>query len=312
MQKRFISYALLAASTASSAIVKDVRDSLARNDLAQADAQVEAYRKQSGVTPEMLEALSWLGRGALATKDYAKAESYAQKTYDLSLEQLRHRPLDQDRYLPIAVGAAIEVQANVMTAHGERSAAVAYLRTELKKYHATSIRARIQKNINLLSLEGKPAPAIAVNEFVGSKPSTLAALKGKPALLFFWAHWCGDCKSDVPVLSRIQTEYGDHLAIIGPTQRYGFVAQGQEAPPDAELKYIDEVRLKYYAPRIPGFQVPVNEETFKNYGASTTPTIVLVDAAGIVRLYRPGKMTYEELKPYLDKLVRVSAAAATD
>jgi thioredoxin-related protein len=41
--------------------------------------------------------------------------------------------------------------------------------------------------------------------------------------------------------------------------------------------------------------VPVSEETFRNYGASTTPTIVLADRAGIVRLYHPGKMTYEEL-----------------
>ena len=33
MQKRLISYALLAASTASSAVIRDVKDSLARNDL---------------------------------------------------------------------------------------------------------------------------------------------------------------------------------------------------------------------------------------------------------------------------------------
>jgi len=308
MQKRLISYALLAASTASSAIIKDVRDSIARNDLAGADAQVEAYRRQNGVTPEMLEALSWLGRGALDARDYAPAEKYAQQTYALCVEQLKHQPLDQERHLPIALGAAIEVQANVMAARGERSAAVDFLRYQLRTYHATSIRMRIQKNLNLLTLEGKPAPQIATKEYVGPKPLTLAALKGKPVLLFFWAHWCGDCKAEIPVLSRIEKEYGSHLAIIGPTQRYGFVAQGAEAPPDGELKYIDEVRQKYYAPRIPGFQVPVDEETFKNYGASTTPTIVLVDASGIVRLYRPGNMSYEELKPFLEKYGRVPVA----
>lgn len=311
MQKRLISYALLAASTASSAIIKDVRDSIAKNDLAQGDAQVEAYRKQNGVTPEMLEAMSWLARGAFNAKDYAKAQGYAKRTLDLTLEQLKHQPLDQERHLPIALGAAIEVSANTMAAKGERSAAVEYLRTQIKTYHATSIRTRLQKNLNLLTLEGKPAPAISTAEYVGAKPATLAALKGKPALLFFWAHWCGDCKSDIPVLARIQQEYGKRIAIVGPTQHYGYVAQGEEASPAAELKYIDEVRKKYYASRIADFQVPVSDETFKNYGASTTPTIVLLDSAGIVRLYRPGKMTFDELKPYLDKLLPAATKEST-
>lgn len=312
MQKRLISYALLAASTASSAIIRDVKDSLSRDDLAGADAQVQAYRKQNGVTPEMLEALSWLGRAALEDRDYARADKYAAETYKLCLERLKRQPLDEERHLPVALGAAIEVQANVMVAQGERSGAVDFLRRELRVYHATSIRMRIQKNLNLLTLEGKPAPQIAVREYVGPKPATLAAVKGKPVLLFFWAHWCGDCKAEVTALSQIAREYGHHLAIIGPTQRYGYVGQGEDAPPAVELKYIDEVRQKYYAPRIPGFMVPVDAETFKNYGASTTPTNVLIDAAGIVRLYWPGRMTYEELKPYLEKYAPLAVAATTD
>jgi hypothetical protein len=43
--------------------------------------------------------------------------------------------------------------------------------------------------------------------------------------------------------------------------------------------------------------VPVSEETFANYGSSTTPTMVLVDREGVVRLYHPGEMTYAELAP---------------
>lgn len=296
MQKRIISFALLAASTASSAIVKDVRDAIAKNDLAQAQAHVEAYRKQHGVTPEMLEAQSWVARGALAVKDYTRAESTARGTMNLCSEQLKQRALDADRYLPVALGASIEVLANVMAARGERSAAVEFLRREVATYHSTSIRTRLQKNLNLLTLEGKLAPAIPTDVYVGAKPPTLAQLRGKPVLLFFWAHWCGDCKTEIPVLARIEREYGKHLALVAPTQRYGYVARGEEAGPEAELQYIDEVRRKYYSARIPDFPVPVSEVAFKNYGASTTPTIVLVDAAGIVRLYHPGDMTYEELR----------------
>jgi len=41
--------------------------------------------------------------------------------------------------------------------------------------------------------------------------------------------------------------------------------------------------------------VPVSEENFQRFGASTTPTIVLVDRQGIVRLYHPGAMPYSQL-----------------
>ncbi len=299
MQKRIISYALLAASAASSAIVKDVRDAIAKKEFSQAEAQVEAYRKLNGVTAEMLEAQSWLARGAFASKDYPRAESIARQTYQACLELLKRRPLDQDRYLPIALGASIEVQANVLAARGQRAEAVSLLTRELKAFHGATIRTRLQKNLNLLTLKGKPAPAISTDVHLGAKVPTLAQLRGKPVLLFFWAHWCGDCKTEIPTLARIQKEYAGRITLIAPTQRYGYVAQGEEAPPEAELKYIDEVRLKYYAARIPEFLVPVSEEAFKNYGASTTPTIVIIDAAGLVKLYHPGEMSYEELKAQL-------------
>ena len=42
--------------------------------------------------------------------------------------------------------------------------------------------------------------------------------------------------------------------------------------------------------------VPVSEENLKNYGASTTPTLVLIDREGIVRMYHPGSMSTVELE----------------
>ncbi|MBX5495814.1 MAG: hypothetical protein IRZ15_10820, partial [Bryobacteraceae bacterium] len=100
-------------------------------------------------------------------------------------------------------------------------------------------------------------------------------------------------KYQAPLLARLKAKFPD-LVIVGPTQRYGYVARGEEAPPDVELKYIDEIRRHHYA-SLGDMAVPVSEENFKNFGASTTPTLVLVNTNGIVTLYHPGKMTYEDL-----------------
>ncbi|HEV2689744.1 MAG TPA: TlpA disulfide reductase family protein [Bryobacteraceae bacterium] len=301
MLSKLIPVGLLAAAAWAN-VITDVRGAVSRGDFALGDSIIQQYRSARGVTPEMLEALSWLGRGALAANQLDKAETYAKETQRLSLEELKKRPLDAERYLPIALGAAIEVEAQVMSARGERSEALAFLRKELAAYRTTSIRTRIQKNINLLNLEGKPAPALVEREYLGGKPAPLASLKGEPVLLFFWAHWCGDCKAEAPILAQIGREYAPkRLVIVAPTQRYGYVARGEEAGPAEELKFIEEVRRKFYADLL-SVPAPISAENMKNYGASTTPTIVLIDQQGIVRLYHPGNMTLDELRAALNKL----------
>jgi thiol-disulfide isomerase/thioredoxin len=282
-------------AAAAAGLVGEVRQALARNDFAAAEKTLDAARTRAGVTPEWLEAHSWLGRGALGAKAPDQALVYAAQTRRLALEQLKNRKLDAEKRLPIALGASIEVQAQATAARGERAEAVAFLRSELETWRATSIRTRIQKNLNLLTLEGQPAPPLDTALSLGGPTPSLASLKGRPVILFFWAHWCGDCKNQVPILARMAGEYASQgLTIIGPTQRYGYVARGEEAGPEQETAYIDEIRKRSYA-QIPGMTVPVGEETFKIYGASTTPTLVLIDRQGAVRGYFPGNLTYDQL-----------------
>jgi len=303
---------LLAVTAAAQDIVADVRAAIAQNNLTQGESLIQSYRSLRGVTPEMIEAVSWLGRGALAAKQPDRADAYAARARQLALEQLSHRKLDAEPHLPLALGASIEVQAQVMADRGERGEAVAFLRRELKTYWMTSIRARIQKNINLLSLEGKPATALDVRNWLGPKPVPLEQLRGKPVVLFFWAHWCSDCKQVAPDLARLASEYASRgLLVIGPTQHYGYVAGGQDASPRQETAYIDSVRKEFYA-SLGGMPAPVSEENFRNYGASTTPTLVFVDRKGIVRLYHPGAMTYSEMAAVVSKLTAASFYATPD
>jgi thiol-disulfide isomerase/thioredoxin len=280
--------------------VTDVRAAIGRGDLAAAEALVERFRATAGDSPDALEALSWLGRGALAAEDYTKAVLYAQRTEELAINALKSRALDLEPHLPIALGAAIETQAKAMVATGQRASALLLLQDQLKRYRNTSIRGRLQKNINLLSLEGKPAPAFTATEFLGAP---MPSLKGHPTLLFFWAHWCPDCKAEAPIVADLLSTYGPAgLRVVGPTQRYGYVAGGAAAPPDQELRYIEQVRQQFYG-AIPGMAVPVSKEDCLAYGMDATPTLALVDRRGIVTLYHPGRMTRAELEPYIKAVV---------
>jgi thiol-disulfide isomerase/thioredoxin len=276
-------------------VVDQVREAAGRGDFAAADRLVEAYGRQAGENPQLALAISWQARGALAAKRYELAESYAGRARDLALKLLKRRRLDADKDLPLALGAAIEVQAQVMAARGEVSSAVAFLETERRKYAGTSVVERIAKNINLLSLTGKRAPPLEAAEWIGVKPPALAAYRGKPVLVFFWAHWCPDCKAQAPILSNLMRTYGPRgLMLLAPTRYYGYVEGGQEAPRAKEKAYIQQVRDRDY-PGLARVPVPLSNAIFETYGCSSTPTLALIDKQGIVRWYHPGNATEAEL-----------------
>jgi thiol-disulfide isomerase/thioredoxin len=285
-------------------LVGDVRTRLAGSDFSAADAELRSYKGQRGVTPEYLEALSWMAREASAMKQWTQATGYASETRKLCEEQLTKRKLDAEPRLPIALGAAYEVLAQAMAEQGQHAQAVALLRSALARYGSTSIGPRLQKNLNLLSLVGRAAPPLQAAQYLGRKPPALASLKGSPVLLFFWAHWCGDCKAEVPIIARLRQEFAPAgLVVIGPTQLYGYAAQGEDATPAQERAYIEVVRQRYYASLV-DMPVPLSQQNFKTYGASTTPTLVVLNRAGQVSLYHPGAMRYEELSGALEKAVR--------
>ena len=293
---RYVVLLLIAAGFAGAALVRDVRDALAKKDLAGAEALIKTYRTQNGVTPEMLEAYSWLGRAALADKRYDDAERFAAETKRMVLDQLKTKSLDKDPNLPIALGAAIEVQGHVLAARGERDQGVDYLKRELKTYAKSSIVAtRTQKNIHLLSLEGKPAPKLDTSEWISEE--RVQPLKGKPVLYFLWAHWCGDCKQQGPILTRLRNEFEPKgLVIVAPTQFYGYAERGRDVGPEEERTHIRKILAEHYSD-LRGIPMPLSSANFRNWGVSTTPTLVLVNRHGVVMMYHPGRMTYEELLP---------------
>jgi thiol-disulfide isomerase/thioredoxin len=304
MWLRVLSVLVLSSTFSFAGIVEDVRSLLSRNNLAGADAELQAYRAQQGGTPEYLEALSWTARAQLQANQLDRATQIAKQTQSLCIQQLRKRALDSDPHLPLALGNALEVQAQALASEGKRNLALAFLRQSLISYGNTSLRARLQKNINLLGLTGRRAPQLTVDHYLGPKPSSLTQLKGSPVLLFFWAHWCVDCKAEGPIITQLRSEFGERgLMVVAPTQLYGYAAGGEDASPKVELPYIERVWQQFY-PGLQSVPVPISKANFDVYGASTTPTLVLLDRAGRVAFYHPGRLSYSELRSALENVVR--------
>ncbi len=284
-------------------LVGRMRDMAWAEEVDAAEAFIESQRPHHDTaSPVWLLAASWIGRGASFAERWDVAERYAGEARDGSVALLADRDLDADRELPLALGAGIEVLGHAKDARGDRAAAVEFLSDARERYRGTSIEMRIQKNALLLSLEGAPFPVLDVDEHLGDPLPSAESLKGKVVVAFFWAHWCPDCHRQLPVLEQIHDAYGDQVAIIGPTQLWGYVSRGQDATPDQELAYLRGAYQERFP--IPSWMsVPVSQKNFLDFGVSTTPTLVIIDREGVVRLYNPGDLPYDELSAHVERLL---------
>jgi len=66
------------------------------------------------------------------------------------------------------------------------------------------------------SSSGRAAPALPRERLAGA-PVTLSSLVagGRPALVVFWASWCGPCEREAPALERFATDSQGRGRVIG-------------------------------------------------------------------------------------------------
>ena len=286
-----------------------MRDAIAENDFKKAEKLVLDNMAENGTTPIAIEAFSWLGRGAVAAKSYDEAMTYAARTYEIVEEQLKTRKLDDE--------AAPADRAR----RGDRSAGARPRRPgqAIGSDHDAAARDRtVQGHVDhhAPQQEHEPAeprrpagvPDRVAAEWLGPKTS-LAALKGKPVVLFLWAHWCGDCKTQGPILDALVNKYKstrhhrDRADAAIWLRRRSAVRSG----PAEELAYIEQIRDQFY-PWMKTVSAPVSDDVYLKYGVSTTPTYVMIDRDGKVSTYLPGQPTAEQLEPLIQKITDVASS----
>jgi TonB family protein len=139
-------------------------------------------------------------------------------------------------------------------------------------------------------LVGKDAIAFALEDLDGNRVD-LQSLKGKVALLDFWASWCGPCVAELPHIEKLHTDLKDRgLIVLGVNNEDAEVARAF-------------VKRKGYT-----FTTLVDEgrEVTMKYGVSGIPQVFIIDRDGKVKWhtlgYGPGKEF--ELRSAVEKVLK--------
>lgn len=144
------------------------------------------------------------------------------------------------------------------------------------------------------------APDFTFTRADGSKV-TLEDIKGKPAVLNFWATWCPYCVQEFPYFTQAQKDFPE----------IQFLGVDTSEKTDLSDQANREKNVQFA--RENGFDIPIvfDVGSAASKGAYTTqglPSTFFIDAKGIVRLYFAGAVQdYEMLKTYLGAFLKVKA-----
>jgi thiol-disulfide isomerase/thioredoxin len=281
--------------------VPGIRNKLSAGDLPSAESIAEVWRTQHGQDGPWLVGYSWLARGALMLGEREKARAYSDSTLALCAQRrAAGADLAHDAELETALGAAMEVHAQLLATQRDARTAAEYLRRELKSLPGpVALRSRLWKRINLLTLAGQPAPELVAEGAAGSPAPSLVAMRGKPVVLFLFNHGCGDCRSMAPTLARIRDRHaGAGLQVVALTRYYD-----DEAKRATEKAALDSTWSATYA-AMGTTPVVVSTASMERFGGSSTPTFVFIDRSGIVRGYVATRLTEAEFEKALSAILR--------
>lgn len=128
-------------------------------------------------------------------------------------------------------------------------------------------------------------------ETLEGKPATLAAYRGKPLMVNFWATWCAPCKEEIPEFVALKKTLGDKVTFVG-------VAIDNAASVNGFMKTMP---LNY--PVLLGEQPAMDLMRAQGNSTGALPFTALYDAKGTRVVAHPGKLSREKLEAYLKPLL---------
>lgn len=128
------------------------------------------------------------------------------------------------------------------------------------------------------ALVGKPAPAFTLRRLDTGAPFSFEQMRGRPAVINFWASWCGPCLAEHPVLHWAAQRFGTRVQFVG------IVFEDTEANAAGFLRQHG----------IPFPQlVDPESRTAVSYGVAGVPETYFIDADGNIHGKHVGPITQE-------------------
>jgi cytochrome c biogenesis protein CcmG/thiol:disulfide interchange protein DsbE len=125
-----------------------------------------------------------------------------------------------------------------------------------------------------------PLPEATLEGFGGGTVE-LAAYRGRPLLVNFWASWCAPCVAEMPDFQDFADAHGDEVALLG--------VNVQDAPANARA-FVEELGIDY------DLAVDPQGELYADVEAFGMPTTLFVDDGGIIRYRHTGPLDLAELR----------------
>jgi thiol-disulfide isomerase/thioredoxin len=133
------------------------------------------------------------------------------------------------------------------------------------------------------------APGLTAPLINRSGSKSLASLRGKPVILYFWASWCDSCKLNFPKLKRLHAAFASKGLVI-----FSFSQDKRASKTRKTLRLLS-------LPFLVGHNY--KNRIGKKFNSNKIPTLIAIDRKGIVRdLIRGSSYGYRRLTRLMRKL----------